>query len=663
MEAPKYRTFATAIALILSELLFWGLVVAAWLGVRSAAPNVVLDRPEWVGIIAFLPVATALFLWAFHAQGRALSRLGDAHLVAELVPALRPRREAWRFVVWRTALACATIALLDPKMGTRMEEVKSEGIDVYIALDVSNSMRAEDVGMDRLALARMTVKRLLNQLDGDRVGLVVFAGDAYVQCPITTDHAALQLYLDNAVPELIPTQGTAVGTAIDLCVRSFDAESPASKAILVLTDGENHEDDAVAAAEEAAGAGIEVHAIGMGSPAGAPVPDVDRYGRARGFKTDKSGTPVVSALDEAGLIRIADAGNGTFTRAGQGSVDLNPLLEAWQGLNTAELASVAFTDYVHRFPLFLLAALALLFLDTFLSLTPRPQPATRSGAGPPPATRSGARPQPATRSGAGPQPSPLLLLLLASALPLSAQTDRASKEALVAGTSAYRNGDLAGAASLFGAGKGHSILGPVAAYNEGRALMDTTRKAPGAEVDPAVAARNAAARKSFEQAIASTQDREVASKAWYNIGNTHLYEENFAGAAEAYKQALRANPRNEAARHNLALTFRKQEQQQQQQQQQQKGGGGDQQQQQQKGGGGDPQQQKSGQNGNNGSQSPPNQNKPQNQQPPQPQPGKGKISQEDAERMLENLGREEAGVQTRMREQKPAQRRTIEKDW
>ena len=643
MEAPKYRTFATAIALILSEYLFWGLVVAAWLGVRSAAPNVVLDRPEWVGIIAFLPVATALFLWAFHAQGRALSRLGDAHLVAELVPALRPRREAWRFVVWRTALACATIALLDPKMGTRMEEVKSEGIDVYIALDVSNSMRAEDVGMDRLALARMTVKRLLNQLDGDRVGLVVFAGDAYVQCPITTDHAALQLYLDNAVPELIPTQGTAVGTAIDLCVRSFDAESPASKAILVLTDGENHEDDAVAAAEEAAGAGIEVHAIGMGSPAGAPVPDVDRYGRARGFKTDKSGTPVVSALDEAGLIRIADVGNGTFTRAGQGSVDLNPLLEAWQGLNTAELASVAFTDYVHRFPLFLLAALALLFLDTFLSLTPRPQPATRSGAGP------------------QPLPSPLLLLLLASALPLSAQTDRASKEALVAGTSAYRNGDLAGAASLFGAGKGHSILGPVAAYNEGRALMDTTRKAPGAEVDPAVAARNAAARKSFEQAIASTQDREVASKAWYNIGNTHLYEENFAGAAEAYKQALRANPRNEAARHNLALTFRKQEQQQQQQQQ--KGGGGDQQQQQQKGGGGDPQQQKGGQNGNNGAQSPPNQNKPQNQQPPQQQPGKGKISQEDAERMLENLGREEAGVQTRMREQKPAQRRTIEKDW
>ena len=643
MEAPKYRTFATAIALILSELLFWGLVVAAWLGVRSAAPNVVLDRPEWVGIIAFLPVATALFLWAFHAQGRALSRLGDAHLVAELVPALRPRREAWRFVVWRTALACATIALLDPKMGTRMEEIKSEGIDVYIALDVSNSMRAEDVGMDRLALARMTVKRLLNQLDGDRVGLVVFAGDAYVQCPITTDHAALQLYLDNAVPELIPTQGTAVGTAIDLCVRSFDAESPASKAILVLTDGENHEDDAVAAAEEAAGAGIEVHAIGMGSPAGAPVPDVDRYGRARGFKTDKSGTPVVSALDEAGLIRIADAGNGTFTRAGQGSVDLNPLLEAWQGLNTAELASVAFTDYVHRFPLFLLAALALLFLDTFLSLTPHPQPATRSGAGP------------------QPLPSPLLLLLLASALPLSAQTDRASKEALVAGTSAYRNGDLAGAASLFGAGKGHSILGPVAAYNEGRALMDTTRKAHGAEVDPAVAARNAAARKSFEQAIASTQDREVASKAWYNIGNTHLYEENFAGAAEAYKQALRANPRNEAARHNLALTFRKQEQQQQQQQQ--KGGGGDQQQQQQKGGGGDPQQQKGGQNGNNGAQSPPNQNKPQNQQPPQQQPGKGKISQEDAERMLENLGREEAGVQTRMREQKPAQRRTIEKDW
>jgi len=655
METPKYRTFATAIALILSELLFWGLVVAAWFAVRSAAPNVVLDRPQWVGYIAFLPLATVLFLWSFHAKGRALHRLGDAHLIPGLLPSLRPRREAWRFVLFRTALACALLALLDPKMGTRMEEVKSEGIDVYIALDVSNSMRAEDVGMDRLALARMTVKRLLNRLEGDRVGLVVFAGDAYVQCPITTDHAALQLYLDNAVPELIPTQGTAVGSAIDLCVASFDAESPASKAILVLTDGENHEDDAVAAAEAAAAAGIEVHAIGMGSPAGAPVPDLDRNGRARGFKTDKSGTPVVSALDEAGLIRIADAGGGTFTRAGKGSVDLNPLLEAWRGLNTAEFASVAFTDYVHRFPLFLFAAMALLFLDVFLSFSPQPQPRPQ----PQPQPRPQPRPQPLNPDpGAQRRPS-LLLLLLAFALPLSAQTDRELKEALVAGTSAYRGGDLAGAASLFSAGRGHSVLGPVAAYNEGRALMDTTRKKPGGEVDPAVAGRNAAARKSFEQAIAATQDRELSSKAWYNIGNTHLYEENYTGAAEAYKQALRANPRNEAARHNLALTFRKQEQQQQQQQQ---GGGGGSPEQQQNGGGQQQPPKNGNDNGNGGSQSPPNQNKPQNQ-PPQPQPGKGKISQEDAERMLENLGREEAGVQTRMREQKPGQRRTIEKDW
>ena len=634
MEAPKYRTFATAIALVLSEIAFWGIALAAWFGVRSAAPNVVLDRPDWAVFLAFLPVATAVFLIGFHAKNKALKRLSDAHLAAGLLPRLRPRREAWRFVVWRAALACIALALIDPKMGTRMEEVKSEGIDVLIALDVSNSMRAEDVGMSRLALARMSVKRLLNRLEGDRVGLVVFAGDAYVQCPITTDHAALQLYLDNAVPELIPTQGTAVGTAIELCVQSFDPESPASKAILVLTDGENHEDDAVAAAEAAAAAGIEVHAIGMGSPAGAPVPDVDRYGRTRGFKTDKAGTPVVSALDEAGLIRIAEAGKGTFTRAGKGAVDLNPVLDAWQNLNSAELASVAFTDYVHRFPVFLFCALALLLLDTLLSIP------------------LSARSQPRTQ----PRPLTALVLLLAATSPLLGQTDRQHKQALVEGTSAYRSGDMAGAAARFGSGKGHSILGPVAAYNEGRALMDTTRKAPGAEVDPAVAARNAAARKSFQEAIASTQDREVASKAWYNIGNTHLYEENLPGAAEAYKQALRANPGNEAARHNLALTLRKQEQQQQQQQQ--KGGGGDQQQ--QKGGGGDQQQQQKGnEGGSQGTQKP---DKPQNT-PPQQQPGKGKISQEDAERMLENLGREEAGVQARMREPKPAQRRTIEKDW
>jgi Ca-activated chloride channel family protein len=631
-ELPSYRTFATAVALLLSELAFWGLVVAAWLAVRSAAPNVVLDRPEWVKFIVLLPLATGIFLWSFHWKSRALKRIGDAHLVSGLLPRLRPRREAWRFVLWRTALACTAIALLDPKLGTRMEEVTSEGIDVVVALDVSNSMRAEDVGMDRLALARMSVKRLLNQLEGDRVGLVVFAGDAYVQCPITTDHAALQLFLDNAVPELIPTQGTAVGTAIDLSVTCFDPESPASKTILVLTDGENHEDDAVAAAEAAAAAGIEVHAIGMGSPAGAPVPDVDRFGRTRGFKTDASGQPVVSALDEAGLIRIADAGNGTFTRAGKGSVDLNPLLEAWSSLNTAERSSVAFTDYIHRFPVFLFIALGLLLLETLLSLAPSPSTSTSTST------------------------SLLFLFSFLFSLPsplLHAQTDRDLKGSMVAGTSAYRNGDAAGAAALFGAAKAHSILGPVAAYNEGRALMDTTRRAPGAEVDPAVAARNAAARRSFQEAIASSKTPEVTSKAWYNIGNTHLYEENLPAAAEAFKQALRANPRNEEARHNLALTLRKQEQQQQQQQQQQKEGGGGDQKPQQGGGQGQDQQGKQGNQGQQG---------PQGQQNA-PQSGKGKISPEDAERMLENLGREEAGVQARMREQKPAARKPIEKDW
>jgi Ca-activated chloride channel family protein len=640
-ELPSYRTFATAVALLLSELAFWGLVVAAWLAVRSAAPNVVLDRPEWVTFLVLLPLATGIFLWSFHWKSRALKRIGDAHLVSGLLPRLRPRREAWRFVLWRTALACTAIALLDPKLGTRMEEVTSEGIDVVVALDVSNSMRAEDVGMDRLALARMSVKRLLNQLEGDRVGLVVFAGDAYVQCPITTDHAALQLFLDNAVPELIPTQGTAVGTAIDLSVTCFDAESPASKTILVLTDGENHEDDAVAAAEAAAAAGIEVHAIGMGSPAGAPVPDVDRFGRTRGFKTDASGQPVVSALDEAGLIRIADAGNGTFTRAGKGSVDLNPLLEAWSSLNTAERSSVAFTDYIHRFPVFLFIALGLLLLETLLSIAPSPSTSTSSST--------------STSLSLSLLFSFSFLFSLPSPL-LHAQTDRDLKGSMVAGTSAYRNGDAAGAAALFGAAKAHSILGPVAAYNEGRALMDTTRRAPGAEVDPAVGARNAAARRSFQEAIASSKTPEVTSKAWYNIGNTHLYEENLPAAAEAFKQALRANPRNEEARHNLALTLRKQEQQQQQQQQQQKQGGGGDQKPQQGGGQGQDQQGKQGNQGQQGQQG------PQGQQNA-PQSGKGKISPEDAERMLENLGREEAGVQARMREQKPAARKPIEKDW
>jgi Ca-activated chloride channel family protein len=195
----------------------------------------------------------------------------------------------------------------------------------------------------------------------------VFAGDAYIQCPITTDYGALLLFLDGVSTDLVSTQGTALGAAIQLCEEGFDAQSQAGKAILVLSDGENHEDDAVEAARAAAEAGIQVHTVGMGSPAGAPIPLFDGAGRPRGFKMDASGQPVISALDEAALAAVAEAGGGTFTRAGSGYVELAPILTALDALDAEERGTMAYTDFTHFFAPFLWLALVLLTVESLLT--------------------------------------------------------------------------------------------------------------------------------------------------------------------------------------------------------------------------------------------------------------------------------------------------------
>ena len=183
-----------------------------------------------------------------------------------------------------------------------------------------------------LDLAKRSIERVVQQLDGDRVGLIVTAGEAYVQAPLTQDLTAVKLFLDAIGTETVPLQGTAVGAALALAMDSFDPESQASRVVLVLTDGENHEDDALARTSEAAERGISVHTVGMASEAGGPIPEYDRYGRSKGYKTDESGQPVVSTLDERMLVAMAEAGQGTYVRANQGFVDLDPFLSSLDGM-------------------------------------------------------------------------------------------------------------------------------------------------------------------------------------------------------------------------------------------------------------------------------------------------------------------------------------------
>jgi len=233
-------------------------------------------------------------------------------------------------------------------------------------LDVSNSMLAEDIKPNRLERAKMAISNLIDRLQGDRIGIVVFAGNAYKQLPLTTDYSAAKLFLSAVDTKIIPTQGTAIGEAINMAVQSFD-DKQHNKAIVVITDGENHEDDAVGAAKNAVEKGIKVFTIGMGLPEGSPIPLYDRNGNKLGFKKDRSGKTVITKLNEDMLRQIAAAGNGSYVRAGNASTGLSKVLDDINKIQKKEIETRQFTDYEDRFQIFLALALILMLVELLIT--------------------------------------------------------------------------------------------------------------------------------------------------------------------------------------------------------------------------------------------------------------------------------------------------------
>ena len=217
------------------------------------------------------------------------------------------------------------IALSNPQVGTKMEEVKREGVDLMIAIDLSNSMMAEDIKPNRLERAKQAISRLIDKLEGDRIGLIVFAGEAYVQLPITTDYSAAKLFLSTVSTNIVPTQGTEIAKAVDLSIQSFDMENAQNKAIIIITDGENHDEKAIESAEKANELGVFVHTLGMGLNKGGPIPIYNKYGNSTGYRKDRDGNTIVSKLNEDLLQQIASAGKGTYVRANNSKAGLSTL--------------------------------------------------------------------------------------------------------------------------------------------------------------------------------------------------------------------------------------------------------------------------------------------------------------------------------------------------
>lgn len=319
-------------------------------------------EPEYLLLVAVIPVMVAIFIFRRIQQRRNIRSFGDPELLAQLMPNVSKVRPVVKFTLLMITVLLVSIVLARPQFGIKTEEVKRQGIEVMVVLDISNSMLARDVQPSRLEKSKQVLSRLIDQMKNDKVGMVVFAGDAFTQLPITADYVSAKIFLQSISPKLIARQGTAIGSAIELAVNSFSPKSQASKAIILITDGENHEDNAVEAAKMAQGKGIVVHVIGMGRPEGAPIP----VEGSMSFWKDKDGNVVVTKLNELMCKDIAIGGKGVYVRADNSNSAYRTVASELDKLAKTDITSTVFADYNEQFQSFAILALLLLVLEFFV---------------------------------------------------------------------------------------------------------------------------------------------------------------------------------------------------------------------------------------------------------------------------------------------------------
>ena len=318
-------------------------------------------NPGFLYLLLLLPILLAMYIYHDYRRKSSLKRVGDKVLITRLMPEYSGIRPLIKIILLMTGIVFGTIMLARPQFGSKIEDVKKQGVEVIIALDVSNSMLAEDIQPNRLTRAKQAISRLVDDLDNDKIGLIVFAGDAYTQIPVTTDYVSAKMFLSSISPEMVPKQGTSIGAAISLGIRSFTPGEDKSKAMIIITDGENHEDDPVAAADEASKAGIIIHTIGIGSEQGVPVPVLS--GGKKDFLKDIEGNTVITKLDEEILKKTAIAARGSYVRANNSNIGLDEIYNEIKKMKKQELESTMYTEYNDQFQIFAGVFLFLLIIE------------------------------------------------------------------------------------------------------------------------------------------------------------------------------------------------------------------------------------------------------------------------------------------------------------
>lgn len=316
-------------------------------------------NPEYLYALLIIPLLVIGFIFAQAARKKSIERFGDRNVIAKLMPLVSKRRPAIKFTLILLVLSLVIVAASRPQFGSKLREVKSEGVEIIIALDVSNSMLAEDIKPNRLEAAKRAIGRMLENLNNDKIGLIVFAGDAYTQVPVTTDYSATKMMLSTISTNIVQEQGTAIGEAIRLAMKSFSPNNDEKKALVIITDGENHEDNPVEAAKEAKEKGVVIYTIGLGDSKGTPIP----IPGSSDYRKDREGRVIMTSLNENMLVEIANAADGKYIRANNTRIGLDALYKEIEKLDKTELESVVYAEYEDVFQYIIFLAILILVLD------------------------------------------------------------------------------------------------------------------------------------------------------------------------------------------------------------------------------------------------------------------------------------------------------------
>ena len=569
-----------------------------------------LAQPLYLLLILLIPLMYMAYWLMRRWRKRRIARFGDPDLVSSLAP-LVPRRKGWlKLTLISLALLFFAIGMARPQLGAILKEKQVRGAEIMVVLDVSNSMLAEDYSPNRLERAKLAISKLVDELQGDRIGLIIFAGESFVQLPVTSDYVSAKIFLSSITTESVPVQGTAMGEAIRTAIKSFTSESENSRAIILITDGENHEDDPVAAARDAVDMGARVFCIGVGSPEGKPIP-VDGE-----LLKDKDGNIVVTRLDEATLKEVASAGKGLYVRAGNTEFGLNPVIDEIRSLDEKDFQSVVFEEYDEQYMYFFAIALIFMLIEFMISDTRNRRSLFGGGKG----------------------MVAVLILMLASPVMLQAQSDRSEVRA---GNRDFRKGEFREAELDYKRALVEDSTSITAKYNLGNALYRTESYS---EAELYL--------KGLGDSLKSVSPSR-ASDCFHNSGNLALKQKKYQEAVDAYKESLRLEPDNFETKSNLAYAQKMLKEQQQQQQQQNQNQQQDQKDQQDQ----DQNKEQDQQNQDNKQDQNQDQQNQQQQQQDQPQ-----ITPQAAQQMLQAIEDKEKQTQDKVKKAKAEQQKSKEKE-